>query len=106
MGKARAHARAAPSAARGEPAALPDGDYDLRLLVGRREGQIEASRPLRRRLLANKPTVSLRQPQPGAWLGGAVALVARVSLAAAGLPLRFQFSSDHKSWRPMLRATR
>jgi hypothetical protein len=104
--QALARSQAAPFAALVETAALPDGDYDMRLLVGRREGQIEASRPLRRRLLANKPTVSLRQPQPGAWVGGAVALVARVSAAAAGLPLRFQFSSDHTSWRPMLRASR
>src|SRR6266571_3648855 len=92
-----ARSQAAPFAALVETAALPDGDYDMRLLVGRRDGLIEASRPLRRRLLANKPTVSLRQPQPGAWVGGAVALVARRSAAAAELPLRFQFSSDHTS---------
>ena len=98
--------QASPFSALLDTAALADGDYDLRVFVGRRDGQVEGSRALRRRAVANHPlTVTLRQPQPGR--AGAVALDAQILPACAALrSLRFEFSRDGERWRPILRAAR
>lgn len=98
----------APFTAAVDTTALRDGDYDLRIFVGRCEGQIEGSRTLRGRAVENTlVTVLLRQPQPGASVAGPVALDAQVSPACAEIhSLRFEFSSDGDRWRPLLRAAR
>jgi hypothetical protein len=98
--------QASPFSALLDTATLADGDYDLRVFVGRRDGQVEGSRALRGRAVANRPlTVTLRQPQPGC--AGAVALEAQILPTRAALrSLRFEFSRDGKRWRPILRAAR
>jgi hypothetical protein len=106
--QALSRSEAPPFSAVVDTTALPDGDYDLRIFVGRSGGQIEGSRTLRGRAIENTVVaVSLRQPQPGAWVAGPVALSAQVSVACAEIhSLRFEFSADGERWRPMLRAAR
>src|SRR5437867_3141557 len=91
-----ARSETAPFQAVVDTRALGDGDYDLRSFVGRREGQIEGSRTLRRRVFANElVSVLLREPQPGARVAGTVALEAQVSPLCAEIgSLRFEFSAD------------
>jgi hypothetical protein len=103
-----ARSSAAPFSAVVDTTALCDGDYDLRIFVARRNGVIDGSRALRGRAVANGPlTVSVRQPQPGATVGGAVSLEARASPACAQVSsLCFELSSDGQRWWPMLRALR